>query len=364
MSTLTYKCPSCGAPLIYRGDTQTLHCDSCGNSFSGETVRQVSEIEQAQGKDSISWDMHDAEFSQQEAERTKTYSCTSCGAQLMTEETTVATNCAFCGSPSVIPAQFTPGTRPERVIPFIVKKEEAEKAFHNYFRGKRMLPDAFLKGKNQISQVMQLYVPFWLFNCTAHADMTFNGTRVNTRRSGQYMETITQHYLIRRAGTVDFKDLPIDANSRIENDITETLEPYKTDDSINFSPEVLSGAMANRADVSPEECKRRADQRISITAQNTMRDTIQGYTSVSQRSSKLNIPQGTSTPVLFPMWQITTIKDGKPYTFAINGQTGKLTTNIPYSKGKFISWALGIAVSFAAFAFAGMTILYKLGVMK
>ena len=364
MPTLSYKCPSCGAPLIYQGDTQTLSCGSCGNSFTGETVRKVSEIENNQGKDSTNWEMRDTEFSQHEAAHTRTYSCTSCGAELVTEETTVATNCAFCGSPSIIPAQFTPGTRPKKVIPFLVKKEEAEKAFHNYFKGKRMLPDAFVKGRNQINQIMQLYVPYWLFNCTADADMTFNGTRVNTRRSGQYMETITQHFLIRRAGTLDFNDLPIDANSRIENDITETLEPYRTEAAISFSPEVLSGAMANRADVSPEECKRRADQRISATTQNMMQDTIQGYTSVTQRSSRLNIPQGSSDPVLFPMWQITTIKEGKPYTFAINGQTGKLTTNIPYSKSKFFGWALSIAASVAAVAYVGAVILYRLGVLK
>ncbi len=363
MSTLSYKCPSCAAPLIYQGDTQTLNCNSCGNSFSGETVRQVNEIEQSQAPSSMTWDMHDTEYTPQEAERTKTYSCTSCGAQLVTEETTVATNCAFCGSPSIIPGQFTAGTRPEKVIPFVIKKSEAEKTFHSYFRGKKMLPDAFLKGKNQINQIMQLYVPYWLFNCTADADMTFNGTRVSTRRTGSYMETITRHYLIRRAGTLDFADLPIDANSRIENDITETLEPYQTSSAIEFSPEVLSGAMANRADVSPEESKKRADERIASTTQSTMRGTIQGYAAVTQRSSTLNIAQGVSSPVLFPMWQITTIKDGKPYTFAINGQTGKLTTNIPYSKGKFFGWALGIAASITAAGFAIMTILFKMGVL-
>ncbi len=363
MSTLTYKCPSCGAPLVYQGDTQTLDCNSCGNSFSGETVRKVSEIDSQSGKNDTSWDMQNDGYTQQEAERTRTFSCTSCGAELVTDETTVATNCAFCGSPSIIPAQFTPGTRPDKVIPFIVKKEEAERAFHQYFRGKKMLPDAFLKGKNQISRIMQLYVPYWLFNCRADADISYNATQVHSHRSGNYIETITRHFLVRRAGSLDFENLPIDAHSRIDNDITETLEPYKTESAIDFSPEVLSGAMANRADVSTEECKRRADQRISDTIERTMRQTVQGYNSVSTRSRSINIPQGQSTPALFPLWQITTIKDGKPYTFAINGQTGKLTTNIPYSKGKFFGWALGIAGIFTALAFAAVTALLMTGGM-
>lgn len=364
MSTLTYKCPSCGAPLIYQGDEQTLKCHSCGNTFSGETVRQVSEIERDEGSSSTDWDMQGHNYSQDEAARTKTFSCSSCGAELITDETTVATNCAFCGSPSIIPTQFTPGTRPEKIIPFTVSKESAEKTFYNYFRGKKMLPSVFLKGRNQISKIHQLYVPFWLFSCKADADMTFDGRRVMTRRSGQYMETITQHYLIRRAGNLNFENLPIDASEKIENDITETLEPYKVDLSIGFSPETLSGAMANRADVSPETCKKRANLRITNTTESVMRNTISGYSSVITRNKNISVDNGISLPVLFPMWQITTIREGKSYTFAINGQTGKLTTNIPYSKSKFFGWLFSIAGSFAVTAFIVTTILIKLGVIK
>ncbi len=364
MSTLTYKCPSCGAPLIYQGDEQVLKCNNCGNTFTGEVVRKVSEMEKDEGKSSSSWEMKDNEFSASEAARTKTFSCSSCGAELITDETTVATNCAFCGSPSIIPAQFTPGTRPEKIIPFTVSKADAEKSFHNYFRGKQMLPKMFLKGRNQITEIHQLYVPFWLFNCKADANMTFDGRRVMTRRSGQYMETITQHYLIRRAGTLDFKDLPIDANEKIDNNITETLEPYQVGLSIGFSPETLSGAMANRADVSPEICKQRANTRIRNTTEAVIRNTISGYSSVSTRGQSINVDDGVSLPVLFPMWQITTIRENKSYTFAINGQTGKLTTNIPYSKGKFFGWIFGIAISLSTSALIVAAVLFKMGVIK
>ncbi|NLC32970.1 MAG: hypothetical protein GX781_06695 [Clostridiales bacterium] len=364
MSTLTYKCPSCGAPLIYQGDEQVLKCHNCGNTFTGEVVRKVSEIEENETKQSSHWEMHDREFSASEAARTKTFSCSSCGAELITDETTVATNCAFCGSPSIIPAQFTPGTRPEKIIPFKVSKAEAEKSFYNYFRGKQMLPKMFLKGRNQISEIQQLYVPFWLFSCKADADMTFNGSRVLTRRSGQYMETITQHYLIRRAGTLDFENLPIDANDKIDNDITETLEPYQVASSIEFSPETLSGAMANRADVSPEICKQRADSRIRNTTETVIRNTISGYATVSVRGQSISVDEGVSLPVLFPMWQITTIREGKSYTFAINGQTGKLTTNIPYSKSKFFGWIFGIAASFTITALIVVAVLLKMGLVK
>ncbi|NLA53677.1 MAG: hypothetical protein GX858_04895, partial [Clostridiales bacterium] len=91
---------------------------------------------------------------------------------------------------------------------------------------------------------------------------------------------------------------------------------------------------------------------------------ISGYSSVSTRGQSINVDDGVSLPVLFPMWQITTIRENKSYTFAINGQTGKLTTNIPYSKGKFFGWIFGIAISLSTSALIVAAVLFKMGVIK
>ncbi len=365
MSTLTYKCPTCAAPLIYQGDQQMLTCGSCGNSFTGEAVRQVNEIEREDAaRQGSGWQMRDRDFTTEEAARTQTFQCSSCGAQLLTDETTVATNCAFCGSPSIIPAQFTPGTRPEHIIPFLIKKDQAENMFHSYFKGRKLIPNLFLKGKNQIEEIRQLYVPFWLFTCRADGRMTFQGTRVSSMRQGQYMVTTTRHFMIRRAGTLDFRNLPVDASALVDNDITETLEPYNMDQAIAFSPETLSGAMADRAGITPDESKRRANERIDYATEATLRATVSGYNSVSTRSKQINIDVGVSTPALFPIWIITTKKEDKLYTFAINGQTGELTCDIPWSKPKFFGWMAGIGAAVAAAAFIGVTIAIRMGVMS
>lgn len=367
MSTLTYKCPSCGAPLIYRGGEQELQCGSCGNSFPPETVRKVDSIERADAAATAagsSWDMHEQAFSHEDAAQTKTYSCSSCGAQLMTEVTTVATNCAFCGSPSIIPAQFTPGTRPERIIPFIVPKAEAEAKFHGYFKGRKMIPNLFLRDKNRIEEIRQLYVPYWLFSCLADGRFSYDATRVSTHVSGNYQVTTTRHFLVRREGSLAFRDLPIDANSQVDNAITETLEPFHADQAIAFSPETLSGAMANRADVSAEDCKRRADQRISATTEAAFRQTVQGYHSVVTRSQSVVVEKGQAVPALYPIWLITTKREGVTYTFAINGQTGELTCDIPYSKSKFIGWTMGVAAAVTAALFAAATLLTSMGVLS
>ncbi len=365
MSTTTYKCPSCAAPLTYDGRVKKMTCGSCGNEFDLETVREVARIEQEDSQQGdMRWQTEDDSFDSQEAARTRLFSCSSCGAELFTDETTVATNCAFCGSPSVIPAQFTLETRPKEIIPFLIKKEQVEKLFHDYFKNRKLIPNLFLTSRNVIDEIRQLYVPYWLFDCEADARISYRGTTVSTHRSGNYRITTTRHFLIHRAGTLSFRKLPVDASSRLENKITESIEPFNAAQSIPFTPETLSGAQANRADVDTETCQKRANERIRVSTQDAFRQTVRGYASVVPQSSAINLEKATSTPVLYPIWHITTKKGGKSYTFAINGQTGELTCTIPWSKSKFIGRLLGMAVIAAAAGLAAVYALSSMGVIK
>lgn len=365
MSTLTYKCPSCAAPLTYDGRAQELTCGSCGNSFDPETVIAINQIEQEDDRpEDMSWQVEDQGFTEEELSQTRAFNCSSCGAQLFMEDTTVATECAFCGSPSIIPAQFTEETRPERIIPFKIEKAQAEAMFRDYFKGRKLIPNLFLKGPNRIEEIRKLYVPYWLFGCQADARMTYRGTTVSTRRSGQYMVTTTRHFLIHRAGTLAFSDLPVDASERLDNTISESIEPFNTKEAIPFAPHTLSGAQANRADVDQDTCQQRANTRVRSTTDSAFRGTVSGYATVVPQSSNIQIVNGTTLPALYPVWLITTKKEGKTYIFAINGQTGEQTSNIPWSRAKFFGRMLGMAAGVAAAGFAAVFVLGMLGVLK
>lgn len=365
MSTLTYKCPSCGAPLVYEGRSQEMTCGSCGNTFDPEVISAVNEIEiESSRPDDMYWEMRDREFSTEEKQATQAYSCSSCGAQLYTEETTVATACAFCGSPSVIPAQFTDETRPEKLIPFKIEKAQAEQMFRDYFKTRKLIPNLFLKSSNQIDEIRKLYAPYWLFNCEADANMTYRGTTVSSNRSGQYMIRTTRHFLIHRAGTLNFQNLPVDASERLDNKISESIEPYNNQEAIAFIPQALSGAQANRADVEPEVCMSRANERVRSSTDAAFRSTVMGYATVVTQNSSIKVNKGSSAPVLYPLWLITTKKEGKTYTFAINGQTGELTCDIPWSKSKFFGRALSLAAMVSATGAAAIYALSAMGVLK
>jgi len=336
MSTIAYQCPCCGAPLAYDAGSGKLECAACGNSYELDALEAMNE---SQETGSIQFDMPTETFDAGEAAQMRAYICQGCGAELMTEETTTATECPYCGSPTVLPERIDHAVKPELVIPFTVTKEQAQTQFENYFKGKVLLPNVFLNTRNRIAEMRKLYVPYWLFNCKAAGRIAFDAEKKYTRREGDWEVTYTEHYFVSRSGEMGFEAIPVDGSEKLDNAITESLEPYDLSAAVDFVPAVLAGAMADHADVDSADCEERARQRVENSMEQALRSTVSGYTSVSPRNKSFFTQESKVTPVLMPVWLITTEKEGATYTFAINGQTGKLTCDVPADTGK--SWLFG-----------------------
>lgn len=362
MTTMTFKCPCCGAPLAFDGQSRQLSCSACGNQFDTDALSALQQADSgSERNESFEWDMQRKVY-----EDAQVYVCQSCGAELMTDPTTTATECAYCGSPIVLADQLS-GVQPEFVLPFKVSEEQAKKMFHDYFKGKRLIPNVFEQTRNRISEIRRLYVPFWLFTCRANAEFTYNATHVTVTRRGDMEETVTKHYLVRRAGSLDFSGIPVDGSEKLDNKITESLEPYDFSESIPFAPATLAGSLADRADVSEEECRSRANDRLRASTEDTFRDTVNGYHSVTTRSSSIQLENGKAVSALLPVWLIRTRKNvkgaEKTYTFAINGQTGELTCDVPMSITKALKWFFGLTAAITAAGFGLMLLLAQTGVI-
>ena len=338
MSTASYNCPCCGGPLKFSGESGKLECASCGNAYEPEAMEMLNSAESGQ---EISFANTAQRFDGGES-GVQGYICKNCGAELMAEETTTATECPYCGSPTILPDRIKGGVKPEKVIPFTVTKEQAQEKFEAYFKGKKLLPNLFLKGRNRISEMRRLYVPYWLFDCDARADVIYDAEKKRTERKGEWEITRTAHYAVRRRGGMRFENIPVDGSVKLDDKLTESLEPYDLSAAIPFQSAVLAGAMADHADADCEACEKRAVERVEHSVAQAMRDTVNGYTSVSERSRSIRTENGEATPVLMPVWLITTEKEGKSYTFAINGQTGKLTCDVPVDKKKALLWGGGV----------------------
>ncbi len=123
-----YKCPACTGPLHYDGNSGKLACEYCDSKFEIEEIEALYQKEEEK-----EWDASDiSDDWGEDAQKMKTYSCPSCGAELICDAETAATACPYCGNPTIIPGQFAGGLKPDYIIPFKLDQKAAEKALKEH----------------------------------------------------------------------------------------------------------------------------------------------------------------------------------------------------------------------------------------
>jgi predicted RNA-binding Zn-ribbon protein involved in translation (DUF1610 family) len=329
-----------------------LECDYCGTSYTVKEIEGIYANKDAVAEAQASKNLNDeGEYSTSGenwgAEGMKVYSCPSCGAELICDETTAATSCPYCGNPSIIPGQFTEMQKPDYVLPFKLDKPAAEEALRKYYKGKMLLPKRFTS-ENHIQEIKGVYVPFWLYDGEADVDASYLATKVFVTRRGNEEITTTEHYQVRRAGTVDFTKIPVDASSKMPNEHMDSIEPFDYSELKPFSKAYLPGFLADKYDEDVDKCSQRADTRAKNTSLEIMRNSVQGYATCIPQREDVRIRRKSVKYALLPVWMLSTQWNGKNYLFAMNGQTGKFIGNLPISKGKLIGWFAGISVPLMA----------------
>ena len=327
-----YKCRACGAPLAFDEKSQKLRCDFCGSMFELSEFEAVTETgDPGSYQETCQWGQ----------EGMKYYSCPSCGAELMCDETTAATSCPYCGNNAVIPGQFSAGQQPEFIIPFQIDKKQAVAALQKHYQGKVLLPNAF-KQRNQIEKIQGVYVPFWLFDKEAQGAMDFNATTSETYREGDYLITHTHHYRVSRAGDMSFRMVPVDASTKMPDDYMDSVEPFDYGALKPFSTVYMPGFLADKYDVEQDVAEPRAHQRCENSMEAALRGTVNGYEAVSLQDKQIQLQQSGCHYVMLPVWTLATRWKNQTFLFVINGQTGKLVGNLPVDKGKFhrIFWGI------------------------
>ena len=350
-----YQCPNCMAGLRYDGDSGKLVCDSCDTRFDVAVIEQLyADKEQsaaaAAAPESAEprWDVSlSGGYSDEEAGRLRSYSCPSCAAEIICDETTAATSCPYCGNPAVVPGQFANQLKPDYVIPFKVDRDSAIAALRAYFKGKKFIPKGFADEKN-IDEIKGVYIPFWLYSGETDSRMRFRATRERTYRRGKYMITETDHYRIVREGIVAFDKVPVDASSKMPDAHMDSIEPFLYGDLKPFSTAYLPGFYADKYDEDAEFCSARANERIKESTERAFYDTIVGYSTVTREYSNISLRRGDIKYSLNPVWLLSLKWNETVYLFAVNGQTGRLVGNLPVDRGKFWKSFFIIAAPLAA----------------
>lgn len=319
-----YKCVSCGDDMAFDSRSGTLSCQSCGRQ---DNIEDFSDP------------LLTSTFSGDEA---KQYHCQNCGAVIMTEVETTATNCSFCGAGVVLGDRLTNQLAPVKVIPFKISKEEAIAAFRSWCKNGRLTPKGFMSA-DRIKSITGLYVPFWLYDLNSNVEVNAVCTKVRSYTRGDYIYTETKYYDVYRHIHLDYMKVPVDASKKMNDELMDRLEPYEYDQLTDFKTPYLAGYIAEKYSYDEKQLLPRAKTKVNEFIESDIRSTISGYTSVHYKNKKIATKKRNSYYTLLPVWIVSYDYEQAERTFVMNGQTGKVVGKPPISAAKVAMWYSGIA---------------------
>ncbi len=342
-----FKCPNCGGGVEFDSASQKMKCPFCESEFDMESLKEFSELKESEEETPV-WDSYTStEWSAEEEGNIRRYVCQSCAGEIITDATTVASQCPYCGNAIVVASELEGTLRPDLVIPFKMDKNAAKAALNRFLEGKKLLPDCF-KDKNHIEEITGIYVPFWLYNCTAEGKAVYSATKVKHWSDSRFHYTKTDHFALHREGAVDFVKVPADGSQKMDDTLMDSLEPYNYTEAVDFQTAYLSGYLAEKYDVESEENLERVNKRIKQSLVHMFDTTIKGYDTKNVDHTNISVEQGNIEYALLPLWMLRTKYEGVDYIFAMNGQTGKFVGSLPVDEGKakkiMVKWTAILSV--------------------
>lgn len=334
MEALDNKCPACGATIMFNPTNQMWDCSYCSSKFTLEEMQKSTSSEPVQQEAH----MVDQLLPEDTIGDVDLYRCKNCGAEIMADQTTTATFCVYCGSTAILKERILNGRAPNYIIPFKTTKEDAINGFKKITKGKLLMPKSF-KAVNNIEKISGIYIPFWAYDLEANGEVEFEASDTKTWNDSKYKYKKVDRYSIRKSGHFDFLKVLADASTRFPDDLMDSLEPYDYNDLTSYNHAYLSGFLADKYDVNEMECLQRVTGRTKDTAVELMQKTV-GHSDQKVINNGLRVSSRYTHYIMLPVWMLNIKHRDKTYTFAMNGQTGKMIGNIPIGIKETIFWSI------------------------
>ncbi len=354
--TMASTCPACGGSLVFDPTAGKLKCEFCDLMYTPEEVEAAwakklgNEGDAAPEEGTEATRVYEAvDFGPED--QMKSYSCSTCAAELLADQTTAVMRCPYCGNQTIVEAQFSGSIRPDYIIPFAHTKKEAEEKYLSFYNKRFLLPKSF-KTDNHVQEIQGVYVPFWMFSGRTYIDGNYMAYDEEKDKDGH--THITGRFNVWRKGYLDYMNVPADASKRMDDALMDSVEPYKLNGLLDFSMVYLPGFMAERYDVDEEECRLRAHKRAEGSISDQVRKTIK-HDGIEQSNVDYRYENESTKYALLPVWLLVTKWKDKTFKFAMNGQTGKMVGDLPVSAFKLLAVVipLFILIAFLTLSVAG-----------
>lgn len=338
MAVVTYKCPNCGGGLKFDPASQKFTCEYCLSSFEEEALRgkfapepepKATPAPKAGG----------------EAAQPVVYTCPSCGAEVVSCDTTAATFCFYCHNPVVLSGRLEGAYLPDKIIPFAVPKEQVAQGLRSWLKSKLFVPRGFFS-EDQVEKLTGVYFPHWMVDCDVHARVEGTARNLRVWRTGDIEYTETKTYHVSREGDIHYEDLTKNALKKADAQLVEGVQPFDARGLKDFDMSFLSGFQAEKRDMEQADLKDAVQQELQEYSRSVMNQQISGYDSVSLQTTRMEVKKADWSYALLPVWVLTyrdKAKD-KLYHYTVNGQTGKVCGQAPIDRRKLNLATLGVGL--------------------
>ncbi|SDE71591.1 hypothetical protein SAMN05421538_11029 [Paracoccus isoporae] len=388
-SEFRYPCEQCGASLTFSPGAQQLKCPYCGHvqeigpgagRAPARSSREGAEGERELLRDpstgrALQWDAgHKAPLlreipleqglrldrGSEIAQEIRMLSCPNCGAKFDLEGEHHSTRCPFCATPVVTDTGATRQIKPQGVVPFVVTEDQARAALDDWLGRLWFAPSGLVKYARKGRRMAGVYSPFWTFD--ADTQSAYSGARgdwyyetrwvtqtVNgkSRRVQQRVRKTRWRQVSGRVGRA-FNDVLVLASSALPRRITDALTPWDLSHLRPYDPQYLAGFEAEGYTIPLEAGHGIARQEMDAVIAMDIRRDIGGD---EQRISRVRTAHSEETfkHILLPVWSAAYKYSGKSYRFVVNGQSGRVQGERPWSM-----WKIAVAVILGLIAVALM----------
>ncbi|MGD0711548.1 MAG: hypothetical protein ABR968_10265 [Bacteroidales bacterium] len=353
------KCKECGAFLTYLPGTTSLKCQYCG--ALNEIAKSDAKVEEI---DFVSFINN--KLSSEEKQDIVTVKCTSCGASTTLRPNITSDLCPFCGTSIVVTSGSTSSIlKPKSLLPFAIDQKKGFELFRDWLKKLWFAPNALKKCVNSTDKFNGMYIPYWTYDSNTVSSYTgergtyyYETEEYTETENGQ---TVTKTREVRRtswqfvSGTVNnsFDNVLVIASNSLPTKYAEKLEPWDLKNLMPYDDKFLSGFRTESYQVDVKQGFEKAKSIMDGIIHEAVRKDIGGdeqrVISVSSIYNDI-----TFKHILLPIWISAYNFKNKVYHFLINGRTGHVQGERPWSAWKIILFSLGVIV-----VIAGLIILYK-----
>lgn len=355
----SFACTSCGADLSYKPGTATLACQYCG---AENEIPQIDEsIEELDFRTYLS------DKAGEEEKITAVFvKCESCGASCTLEPTITASDCPYCSTPLVVAqAQDESVIQPKSLLPFKLNQHEALIEFKGWVKKRWFAPNDLKKASLNFDHFKGVYIPYWTFDTDTRSsyigqrgDYYYVTESYTTTENGK---SVTKTRQVRKtrwrsvSGHVNksFDDILVVASESLPQQCIEDLEPWDLENLVPFEKSYLSGFIAEKyqLELGPgfEKAKGIADKTIRQLVKRDIGGDEQRITRVTTRHDDI-----TFKHLLLPTFVCAYRFKEKLYRFLVNGRTGEVQGERPWSWIKITSLALTILIAIGVGAWVYM----------